>query len=105
MRGQSTPWTEVDLSVARAIATYLRDVILRQSEISEKERIRTDQRRRILNAELNHRVKISCRLSNPSPDRPGWVLRVLKTTGKLWKGGFARSPRRMINHSMAQRAA
>ena len=57
VRGQSTPWTEIDLSVARAIATYLRDVILRQSEISEKERIRTDQRRRILNAELNHRGK------------------------------------------------
>lgn len=57
VRGQSTPWTETDLSVSRAIATYLRDVILRQTEISEKERIRTDQRRRILNAELNHRVK------------------------------------------------
>lgn len=57
VRGRSTPWTSTDLSVARAIATYLRDVILRQNEISEKERIRTEQRRRILNAELNHRVK------------------------------------------------
>lgn len=57
VKGRSTPWTTVDLSVGRAIATYLRDVILRQSEISEKERIRTEQRRRILNAELNHRVK------------------------------------------------
>lgn len=57
VRGHSAPWTEIDQSIARAIATYLRDVILRQSEISEKERIRTDQRRRILNAELNHRVK------------------------------------------------
>jgi len=57
VKGRSTPWTTIDLSVGRAIATYLRDVILRQSEISEKERIRTEQRRRILNAELNHRVK------------------------------------------------
>lgn len=57
VKGRSTPWTAIDISVARAIATYLRDVILRQNEISEKERVRTDQRRRILNAELNHRVK------------------------------------------------
>ncbi|MCL7999943.1 GAF domain-containing protein [Brucella sp. 21LCYQ03] len=57
VKGRSTPWTSTDVSVARAIATYLRDVILRQNEISEKERIRTEQRRRVLNAELNHRVK------------------------------------------------
>lgn len=57
VKGRSMPWTATDISVARAIATYLRDVILRQNEISEKERVRTEQRRHILNAELNHRVK------------------------------------------------
>lgn len=57
VRGRSTPWTEADLSVAEAIGTYLRDVILRQNEVSAEERVRTEQRRRILNAELNHRVK------------------------------------------------
>lgn len=57
VRGRATPWTEPDLAVAEAIGTYLRDVILRQNEVSAEERARTDQRRRILNAELNHRVK------------------------------------------------
>lgn len=57
VRGRSTPWTDADRSVAEAIGTYLRDVILRQSEATEEERARTEQRRRILNAELNHRVK------------------------------------------------
>ncbi|KAB2786736.1 GAF domain-containing protein [Brucella anthropi] len=57
VRGRSTPWTTTDLSVAQSIGTYLRDVILRQNELSEQERAKTEQRRRVLNAELNHRVK------------------------------------------------
>ncbi|MBA8841779.1 MULTISPECIES: HWE histidine kinase domain-containing protein [unclassified Ochrobactrum] len=57
VRGRSTPWTASDLSVAQSIGTYLRDVILRQNELSEQERAKTEQRRRVLNAELNHRVK------------------------------------------------
>lgn len=57
VKGRAMPWTEADLSVAEAIGTYLRDVILRQNEVSAEERVRTEQRRRILNAELNHRVK------------------------------------------------
>jgi light-regulated signal transduction histidine kinase (bacteriophytochrome) len=57
VRHRSTPWTSADLSVAEAIRTYLRDVVLKQSEITAVERARTEQRRRILNDELNHRVK------------------------------------------------
>lgn len=57
VKGRSTPWTEDDLAVAESIGTYLRDVILRQNEVSVEERARTEQRRRILNDELNHRVK------------------------------------------------
>ncbi|HEX3861098.1 MAG TPA: HWE histidine kinase domain-containing protein [Stellaceae bacterium] len=57
VRGRSTPWTVADRSVAEAIRTYLRDVILRQSEATAEERARIEQRRRILNDELNHRVK------------------------------------------------
>ncbi len=57
VKGRSTPWTDADLSVAEAIRTYLRDVILRQTEVTAEERARTEQRRRILNDELNHRVK------------------------------------------------
>ena len=57
VQGRSAPWGDPHLSVAESIGTFLRDVILRQNEISSEERARTEQRRRILNAELNHRVK------------------------------------------------
>lgn len=57
VEGRSTPWTDVDLSIASAICTGLRDFILRQNELSAEERRRNEQRRRILNDELNHRVK------------------------------------------------
>ncbi|MBB3808509.1 HWE histidine kinase domain-containing protein [Pseudochelatococcus contaminans] len=57
VKGRSMPWTAADLSVAEAVRTYLRDVILKQNELSAEERARTEQRRRILNDELNHRVK------------------------------------------------
>jgi light-regulated signal transduction histidine kinase (bacteriophytochrome) len=55
--GRSTPWTDADRTVAEAIRTYLRDVLMRQTELTAEERARTDQRRRMLNDELNHRVK------------------------------------------------
>jgi light-regulated signal transduction histidine kinase (bacteriophytochrome)/CheY-like chemotaxis protein len=57
VRGQCKPWTESDLSAADAVRTYLRDVFLKQSEISAGERNRLEHRRRVLNDELNHRVK------------------------------------------------
>lgn len=57
VKGRSTPWTAADLSVAEAVRTYLRDVILKQNELSAEERARNEQRRRILNEEMNHRVK------------------------------------------------
>jgi len=57
VRGRSKPWTSAEHAVAEAIRTYLRDVLLRHSERTADERQRADQRRRILNDELNHRVK------------------------------------------------
>lgn len=57
VRGRSLPWNETDMSVAQSIGTYLRDVILRRNELAEQERTQNEQRRQILNAELNHRVK------------------------------------------------
>ncbi len=57
VRGRCAPWSEADRSAAEAVGLYLRDMILREREISEKERERTEQRRHLLNAELNHRVK------------------------------------------------
>jgi len=57
VRGQSRPWTESDLTVGEAMRTYLRDVFLKQNEATAEERGRMEHRRRVLNDELNHRVK------------------------------------------------
>jgi light-regulated signal transduction histidine kinase (bacteriophytochrome) len=57
VRGRSKPWTNPELAVAEAIRAYLRDIVLRHNEITADERLRTETRRRVLNDELNHRVK------------------------------------------------
>ena len=57
VRGQSKPWSESDLAIGDALRTYLRDVFLKQNEATAEERGRLDYRRRVLNDELNHRVK------------------------------------------------
>ncbi|MDO9381782.1 MAG: GAF domain-containing protein [Hyphomicrobiaceae bacterium] len=57
VRWRSTPWTDPEFAVAEATRTYLRDVILRFKEATADERSRADRRRRLLNDELNHRVK------------------------------------------------
>ncbi|HVY89201.1 MAG TPA: HWE histidine kinase domain-containing protein [Hyphomonadaceae bacterium] len=57
VRGQATPWTEADFAIADAVQAYLRDVVLRHSEATAEERKRTEVRRKLVNEELNHRVK------------------------------------------------
>lgn len=57
VRGKAVPWTETDITIAKAMRAWLRDVILRQNEASAEEVVLVEQRRRILNSELNHRVK------------------------------------------------
>lgn len=57
VRGQSTPWTEADLAIADAVQNYLRDVVLRHTEATAEEKKRTEVRRKLINEELNHRVK------------------------------------------------
>jgi light-regulated signal transduction histidine kinase (bacteriophytochrome) len=57
VRGKSRPWTTAELAVAEATRTYLRDVVLHHTEVTAEDRLRADKRRRILNDELNHRVK------------------------------------------------
>lgn len=57
VRYRSTPWTDEDVAVAEAIRSYVRDLLLHHSDRTEEQRSRTDERRNILNAELNHRVK------------------------------------------------
>lgn len=57
VRGQSTPWVDSDIAIAEAAQNYLRDVVLRHSEATSDERKRTEVRRKLVNEELNHRVK------------------------------------------------
>jgi light-regulated signal transduction histidine kinase (bacteriophytochrome)/CheY-like chemotaxis protein len=57
VRGQSTPWIDADHAIADATQNYLRDVVLRHTEATAEERKRADVRRKLVNEELNHRVK------------------------------------------------
>lgn len=57
VRGRSTPWNNDELAVAEATQGFLRDVVLRFKEATLEERARGDRHRRLLNDELNHRVK------------------------------------------------
>lgn len=54
---QSRPWTEADREIAEAARSALVDVILRHSELMAEEHEKADIRQRMLNEELNHRVK------------------------------------------------
>ena len=54
---QASPWTEDDREIAEATRAALVEVALRHSELLEEERAKADVRQRMLNEELNHRVK------------------------------------------------
>ncbi len=54
---QSHPWTRADLDIAEATRTALLEVLMRHSELLSEERRKADLRQRMLNEELNHRVK------------------------------------------------
>ncbi|WP_346296552.1 GAF domain-containing protein [Rhodopseudomonas sp. P1] len=57
VEGQSIPWSADDRDTAATIQVGLREVLLRQSEILSAERKKAEVRQRVLNEELNHRVK------------------------------------------------
>jgi light-regulated signal transduction histidine kinase (bacteriophytochrome) len=54
---QSLPWSTADRDSAEAARTALLEVLMRQNEILAAERRQADVRQKILNDELNHRVK------------------------------------------------
>jgi light-regulated signal transduction histidine kinase (bacteriophytochrome) len=54
---QANPWTESDREIAEAARGALVEILLRHNEIVADERSRADVRQRMLNEELNHRVK------------------------------------------------
>ncbi|MDQ0318861.1 light-regulated signal transduction histidine kinase (bacteriophytochrome)/CheY-like chemotaxis protein [Pararhizobium capsulatum DSM 1112] len=54
---QAQPWTDEEREVAEASRASLVEVVLRHNEIMAEERAKADVRQRMLNEELNHRVK------------------------------------------------
>lgn len=54
---QAQPWTEGDREIAEAARASLVEVVLRHNELLQDERAKADVRQRMLNEELNHRVK------------------------------------------------
>lgn len=57
VRGQSLPWSPEDERTAEALRITLLEVILRLTDVAEKERKRAQERQELLIAELNHRVR------------------------------------------------
>ncbi|MGU3495636.1 HWE histidine kinase domain-containing protein [Xanthobacteraceae bacterium A53D] len=57
VEGQSTPWTAADREIAEAARTALVEIVLRHNELLADERSKAEVRQRLLNEELNHRVK------------------------------------------------
>lgn len=54
---RSRPWTQIERDLAESARSALVEVVLRQGELLAEERKKADLRQKILNQELNHRVK------------------------------------------------
>lgn len=54
---QAPPWEDSDFEIAEAIRSATVEVVMRHNELMEGERSKADVRQRMLNEELNHRVK------------------------------------------------
>lgn len=57
VRAHSAPWTESEAEIAEEARAATVEIVLRQSEVMAEERRKSDVRQRMLNQELNHRVK------------------------------------------------
>lgn len=73
---QAQPWTEADREIAEATRAAAVEVVLRHNEVMAEERGKAEFRQRMLNEELNHRVKnilavIKSLVASPvTPGRP-----------------------------------
>lgn len=54
---RASPWTDADREIAEATRSALVEIVLRHNELMAEERQKADTRQRMLNEELNHRVK------------------------------------------------
>ncbi|MCM2291012.1 GAF domain-containing protein [Allorhizobium sp. BGMRC 0089] len=57
VRCEAEAWSDSDLDIAEAMRAVTVEIILRHNELMQEERAKADLRQRLLNEELNHRVK------------------------------------------------
>lgn len=57
VRHQAEPWGDADMETAEAIRAATVEIVLHHNELMQEERSKADIRQRMLNEELNHRVK------------------------------------------------
>jgi light-regulated signal transduction histidine kinase (bacteriophytochrome)/CheY-like chemotaxis protein len=57
VRHKSIPWSDSDFVVADGIRGYVRDMMLSHNDATEEKRGKDEEQRKLLNSELNHRVK------------------------------------------------
>lgn len=85
---QSAPWLQSECDTAEAMRTPLVEVVLRQSELLADERQKADVRQKMLNEELNHRVKnilalIKSLVSHPAQDGKSIEDYINSLTGRI----------------------
>lgn len=91
---QAQPWTEADREIAEVTRAALVEIGLRHSELMAEERSRADVRQRMLNEELNHRVKnilalIKSLVSQPVGDGRSLSEYVSSLKGRIQALSFA----------------
>lgn len=91
---QAQPWTDSDREIAEAARSALVETVLHQSELMEEERSRADVRQRMLNEELNHRVKnilavIKALVSHPVAEGRGLEEHVDSLKGRIQALAYA----------------
>lgn len=94
VEGQSLPWTPDDRAIAEAARSALVEIVLRHSELLADERSKAEVRQKMLNEELNHRVKNILALIKSLvsyPTEPGTRLEdyVASLKGRIQALGFA----------------
>jgi light-regulated signal transduction histidine kinase (bacteriophytochrome)/CheY-like chemotaxis protein len=67
---QSKPWSDSDLRAAESTRSALVEVVLHHTELLAEEKRKADQRQKLLNEELNHRVKNILALITSLVSRP-----------------------------------
>ncbi|GLK76765.1 signal transduction histidine kinase [Methylopila jiangsuensis] len=94
VRLQARPWSEADRETAEAARSALVEIALRHSELLQDERNKADVRQRMLNEELNHRVKnilaiIKSLVGRPAADGQELADYVTSLKGRIQALAFA----------------